>query len=549
MADDAWFEDEEYYRPLSPSMTRTRPAGKSRYGYKAKSAKTMARGVQKFVYSDGECLQMHKPPTPSHTAMHKEQRSASRVDHEGDVYEETHRMSRTSSPDRDYGGWSGSGNYEPTAREYGGVDIPGEGVERISSTACTPAPPRYTGWTGEVENVDDTGTPPTREYGLQVSGEFDAMSEGEITDGDNDMQSRAGRKCNQPSKTVEQNRSKAARTREALHAAVRHVCSASNDRAGKADRAPIFGELFDFSGQHKCTVGLFEPFLRVFTDSMTNPVFYSKSAAMNVLTDVQDAALWGMDQMPDMDPDVATMFLPADEAYHAPLKCPDKAWRAVDEGVKAAYRINSATARLMNTHTILAYSMRTHVNELQRKGVELPAEMLSCALALTGSCAFLAATMGREAHRLIMTRRRIWLAQGKLPEHLQKALFDLPVRSQDDTLFGPEAGSTLEAIQTGMEAQRTRRRLGMMPATTARSTYRMHPYRMHPNKRVGNSHTMANIPWSRGRSFQQPGPSQDQQRLRNAAADKDRRFRKPGGKRPPPMPAPSKAAGTGGGRD
>ena len=85
-------------------MTRTGSAGKSRYGHTAKSAKTMARGVQKFVYSDGECLQVHRPQTtPSRTAMHKEQMSASRVGHEGDVYKNMHRMSRTASPDRDYG--------------------------------------------------------------------------------------------------------------------------------------------------------------------------------------------------------------------------------------------------------------------------------------------------------------------------------------------------------------------------------------------------------------------------------------------------------------
>ena len=464
MDDDTWLEDEEYYRPLSPSMTRTRTAGRSRYGHTAKEAKTMARGVQKFIYEEESSENAQKPQTaPRHSAM---QKSAGRMDPV-----EAHEDARhtPASPAHYFGDWgSGLSDYEPTAREYDEIYVQGELIDA------------------------EAATPPAHEYaGAYVSGESDMLSEGEVADSD-DAEVLVEGQHSQPGKDQQdrQNRpvSKAAHTRDALHAAVRHLSKSSTEDPGKPDRTLPFRELLDFSGQHReGSVKLFEPFLRIFADSMRNPEYYAKSAAMNVLTDVQDAASWGLEQIPDMNPEIASMFLPADMAHHPPLRCPDKTWRAVDDGVKAAYRIHATTARILNAHTYLAYSMRTHVNELQKKGVEIPAEMLSCALALTGSCGFLASTMGREAHRLVMTRRRIWLAQAKLPENLQKTLFTLPVRLRNDTLFGPDAERALGRIQAGIEAQRTRRQLGMLPATTTRGSYRMRPYHTPDRRGVGTN--------------------------------------------------------------
>ena len=84
-----------------------------------------------------------------------------------------------------------------------------------------------------------------------------------------------------------------------------------------------------------------------------------------------------------------------EESRQQPLRCPDIKWCSVDQGVKAVYGINCTPARLANTHTILAFPMHRYVDEMQKKGVNIPEGMLPCAEALSSGSNYLVALLGR----------------------------------------------------------------------------------------------------------------------------------------------------------
>lgn len=164
---------------------------------------------------------------------------------------------------------------------------------------------------------------------------------------------------------------------------------------------------------------------------------------------MQDAAKFGLCDMPAVEPAVASLIVPLDEALRANARCPHVQCRAVDSLLCTAYDAGAQMGRIGNS---LSHLIRGLATSLEAMNMEPQTQ----GLADTSLQAF--AYMSLELSRLLdvltLAQRQVWLAQSPLTEACRRTLQGLPVLSRE--LFGAAA---LEALQRTAQASQTRQQL------------------------------------------------------------------------------------------
>lgn len=177
--------------------------------------------------------------------------------------------------------------------------------------------------------------------------------------------------------------------------------------------------------------------------------FVKPTADGRALASMQDAASFGLDRMPSVEPAVASLIVPPDEALRSDARCPRPQCRATDELLCRAYDAGARMGRIGNSMSHLLLGL---TSSLESVGVDSPTQgLLDTALQ---AFAFMSRELGRLLAVLTQARRQVWLAQSPLTESCRRTLRGLPVVPGE--LFGSAA---LEALQRTAQASQTRQQL------------------------------------------------------------------------------------------
>ncbi len=189
---------------------------------------------------------------------------------------------------------------------------------------------------------------------------------------------------------------------------------------------------------------------------------------------MQEAESYGLGQMPEVNPFIASFILSPEEALRPNVRCPRPQCRITDALLIQAYNKAACMGRIGNSlsHLRLALSQ-----SLQSMGDDPSIQSISDAS--LQAFAFMSRELGRLLSTLIQAHHQVWLAQSLSSETCRKTLRDLPV--VPGQLFGPAAQETLER---SVQMNKTRQELGNLrraPPFLARQDSRgKYLVRFHP---------------------------------------------------------------------
>ncbi|XP_049321018.1 uncharacterized protein LOC125781314 [Astyanax mexicanus] len=152
---------------------------------------------------------------------------------------------------------------------------------------------------------------------------------------------------------------------------------------------------------------------------------------------MSDAAQYGLDRIPPLEPSVASLVVSPDEALRFDVRCPSKACRRTDEGIAKAYNHAARIGRLDNTISHLLLEM-----ESSPQLVDMPSAFRGALQTVLHGMGFLTQEFGSLMASLVRLRRHLWLSQAPLSDACRTALRDLPL--MPGQLFGPAATEALE---------------------------------------------------------------------------------------------------------
>ncbi|XP_037604355.1 uncharacterized protein LOC119475586 [Sebastes umbrosus] len=183
------------------------------------------------------------------------------------------------------------------------------------------------------------------------------------------------------------------------------------------------------------------------------------------LAAMQDAAKFGLDHMPAIEPAIASLIVSPDEALRPEARCPRPQCRVTDDLLSKAYDTAARMGRMGNSlsHLMLALSA-----SLQEAAPDVSSTSLSDAS--LQAFALMSRELGRLMSMLVQTRRQVWLAQSPLSETCRRTLRTVPV--EPGHLFGTAA---LQVLERTVQADQTRQqfsglRRGMPPPARLRGS-------------------------------------------------------------------------------
>ena len=244
------------------------------------------------------------------------------------------------------------------------------------------------------------------------------------------------------------------------------------------------------------------------------------SADGRALAAMHDAARVGLERMPDVEPDIASLILSPDEALRRGARCPRPQCRLTDDLLIRAYDAGARAGRIGNSlsHLVLALSASLQEGSASADSVAF------CDASLE-AFGLLSREVGRMMSILVQARRQVWLSQSSLTEASRRTLRSLPVEPGE--VFGPAA---LETLQRTIQAGQTRQQLAglrqLPPSNRPRGTPATSRARLPPPARSSGR-----------RGFRRPvqGPARDFQDPDRRPAE---RPRVPDFVRPPPHRPP-----------
>lgn len=168
-----------------------------------------------------------------------------------------------------------------------------------------------------------------------------------------------------------------------------------------------------------------------------------------VLAAMQEAPKVGLGQMPAVEPGIASLIIPPDEALRPNARCPRPQCRITDDLLCKAYDSGARMGRIGNSlsHLMLALSSSLESVPLDHATQGLVDASLQAFALMTRE-------LGRTLSTLVHARRQVWLAQSPLTEPCRRTLRALPVVPGE--LFGSAA---LDALDRTAQASRTRQQL------------------------------------------------------------------------------------------
>lgn len=162
------------------------------------------------------------------------------------------------------------------------------------------------------------------------------------------------------------------------------------------------------------------------------------------LATMQDAPVYGLQQMPNIEPSMAALVLSPNEALRPDARCPRAQCRVTDDFIVRSYDTAARMGRIGNSmsHLLLALSQTL-------PGTDAASQEL-CEAALQ-AFAYSSRELGRLMSFLTLARRQIWLAQSPLAEPDRRVLRSLPVLPGE--LFGQAAQQALDRSAQVVQAR------------------------------------------------------------------------------------------------
>ncbi|CAG5866048.1 unnamed protein product [Menidia menidia] len=156
-----------------------------------------------------------------------------------------------------------------------------------------------------------------------------------------------------------------------------------------------------------------------------------------VLAAMQEAPKVGLGQMPAVEPGIASLIIPPDEALRPNARCPRPPCRITDDLLCKAYDSGACMGRIGNSlsHLMLALSSSLESVPLDHATQGLIDASLQAFALMTRE-------LGRTLSTLVHARRQVWLAQSPLTEPCRRTLRALPVVPGE--LFGSAALDALD---------------------------------------------------------------------------------------------------------
>lgn len=176
-----------------------------------------------------------------------------------------------------------------------------------------------------------------------------------------------------------------------------------------------------------------------------------------VLAAMHNATLAGLDQIPAVEPGVASLIVSPEEALRQDARCPQPQCRITDGYITRAYNSGARAGRLGNSLAHLMFAMSASL-----RGIEGAAAATTFSDAALQAFALMSRELGRVMSYLIQARRQVWLAQSALSEACRRTLRGVPV--EPGQMFGSAA---LEALERTVQARQTRQQLSDLSRTMA----------------------------------------------------------------------------------
>ncbi|XP_029998122.1 uncharacterized protein LOC115424868 [Sphaeramia orbicularis] len=163
-----------------------------------------------------------------------------------------------------------------------------------------------------------------------------------------------------------------------------------------------------------------------------------------VLAAMQGAPTFGLSHMPAVEPGIASLIVPPDEALRSNARCPQPQCRITDDLLCRAYDSGAHMGQIGNSLSHLMLGLSSSL-----ESVPVDQSMQGLMDASLQAFALMTRELGRMLSTLVQTRRQVWLAQSPLTEPCRRTLRALPVVPGE--LFGSAA---LEALERTAQASR-----------------------------------------------------------------------------------------------
>lgn len=164
-----------------------------------------------------------------------------------------------------------------------------------------------------------------------------------------------------------------------------------------------------------------------------------------VLAAMQDAPVYGLQNMPNIEPPVAALVLSPNEALRPDARCPRAQCRVTDDLIVRSYDTAARMGRIGNS---MSHLMLALTETLQGTDQTSSQELGDASLQ---ALAYMTRELGRLMSYLTLARRQIWLAQSPLAEPDRRVLRSLPVLPGE--LFGQAAQQALDRSSQVVQAR------------------------------------------------------------------------------------------------
>lgn len=183
--------------------------------------------------------------------------------------------------------------------------------------------------------------------------------------------------------------------------------------------------------------------------------FARLSSDGRVLAAMHNSTAAGLDQIPAVEPGVASLIVSPEEALRLDARCPQPQCRITDGYISRAYSSGARAGRLGNSLAHLMFALSASL-----QGIDGAVAANTFSDAALQAFALMTRELGRVMSYLIQARRQVWLAQSALSEACRRTLRGVPV--EPGQMFGSAA---LEALERTVQARQTRQNLSDLSRT------------------------------------------------------------------------------------
>lgn len=185
-------------------------------------------------------------------------------------------------------------------------------------------------------------------------------------------------------------------------------------------------------------------FTEVFSQAFKSAHSTRLDRASRLLAAMEDPGTIGLGPMPPIEPAVASLIVPPDEALRQDPRCPNMECRRTDNLIGKIYNSTACLGRTVNTLAHLLLAINASLSLPDAAATELVNVALRSVGSIAGHC-------GKVMGSLVQARRQVWIAQSPLSESCRAALRQLPL--VPGQIFGPAAQEALDRRLVASEAR------------------------------------------------------------------------------------------------